>query len=150
MIVKSASSLLLFATFTCVGCGGGSAQSDLIGAWNLDFPKLANQIMGPKMGPQFYKQTFSNISTSVEFKEDGVFVRSAGSSTKSGSASGTKTGTWKTNSSGRNKIEITVELEGASEVIEITFVDQDTIHMNGPPKIFSTAPVKYVEFDRRK
>jgi len=106
--------------------------------------------MGPKMGPQFYKETFSRISTSVEFKEDGVFELSGGSSTKSGSASSTKTGTWKTNNSGGNKIEITVELEGTSEVIEITFVDRDTIHMNGPPKIISTAPAKYVEFDRRK
>src|SRR5258708_7325710 len=88
----------LFVLCVCaaIGCGRGSAKfsdKDLPGKWELDYHELANQIMGPKMGPNFYTEMFSRLSLELEFKAGGelVMTSSSSSATRGTSPMGNKT-----------------------------------------------------------
>ena len=131
------------------GCGGSGSSSkfsekELLGKWDLDFQDLANEQMGPKMGPNFYNEMYSKLSSSVEFKPNGEAVLSE----RAGPSSSQSPGTWKVVSAPSQPLKINLTLKERTDDVPIKFIDADTIQI--PPKMISAVSVKRVQLTRVK
>lgn len=139
--------VLVLAVAGCGGSSGGEfSEKNLPGTWELDFKALANDIMGAKMGPNYFNETFRGLRLTAQLQPGGELVVIEGA----GPSSAKKEGTWKVNNPGAHSLKVSLATSEAAEDVVVAFVDADRIEMPGPPKLFSNAPSKRVQFTRVK